>query len=105
MMNLNQHRTQDDGFRCQPEQIDAAWQAVQLGIHQGRDAHRSPVWRLAAAAAVLIGIAGFMLFEVQTEPCQTFLCQLEALSDEEVSQLSGLLVEEEGFFSDLDEEW
>ena len=105
MMHSNHQTSKDDGFRCQPEQIDAAWQAVQLGMNQGRDSRRLPVWRLAAAAAVLIGIVGAMMFDVQTKPCQTFLCQLEALSDEEVSQLSGLLVEEEGFFSDLDDQW
>ena len=104
-MHFHQQTTQDDGFRCQPEQIDAAWEAVQLGMKQGRDSRRISGWRLAAAAAALIGIVGSMLFDASTDSCQTFLCQLEALTDEEASQLSDLLVEDEGLFSDLDAEW
>ena len=94
----------DDGFRVADEAIERAVKAV-MSPSRKRSVHRlRPVLSMAASVAVILGLGVAWSEAMKPEPCFTFACQLEALSDEELVEMMDLL-EEETLLRWEEDEW
>ena len=68
----------------------------------GRMGELRPVLNMAASIALILGLGLALSAVLRPKPCVTFACQLEALSDEELSGIIELMEEES--LLELDEE-
>ena len=94
----------DDGFRVSDAAVERAIANVMSAPGKGRLVRLFSGGRIAAAIALILGV-GVLLSEVtQPEPCVTFACQLEALSDEELGGMMDLM-EEDGSLGPDEESW
>lgn len=98
--NLDTAPRHDDGFRFDSETIDRGIAAVEFTRLQPAFVRRP--WRgMAAAIFGLLGLGLALLAWPEEEPCLTWACQLECLSDEEMEMMMELLddgSEDQGLF-------
>jgi len=96
------HR-RDDGFRVTDDRVDAAVSRVIAEAGEHRSPSMAAVWRVAAAIAVILGL-GVVLSELTGPvPCESWACQFDALSDEELAGMIELIDEDVPL--GLEEEW
>ena len=84
----------DDGFQFDPAAVERGMDAVERAIR----VQESPgvPWRAIAAAIMLVvGLGLFIQLWQNPEPCISWACQLEELSDDELDGMLDLLDEEE----------
>lgn len=107
MMSNDAHasRRRDDGFRVSDAVVeDAVTRVMSAPLHAG-SLQRYSGLAMAAAIALILGL-GLAVFEfAKPAPCVTFACQLEALSDEELSVMVDLMEDELLLGTDGDEDW
>lgn len=107
MMSNDAHasRRRDDGFRVSDAVVeDAVTRVMSAPLHAGALQRYSGL-AMAAAIALILGL-GLAVFEfAKPAPCVTFACQLEALSDEELSVMVDLMEDELLLGTDGDEDW
>lgn len=87
----------DDGFRVSDATIDAAIAGVMAQPGKRPLRLRFMVLSTAAAVALVLGMGVALTDVLKTEPCMTFACQLETLSDEELAEMMNLMDEEASF--------
>lgn len=93
----------DDGFRVSDVDVDAAVFEV-MSSPRKLQSHRSlSVWSIAASVAVIMGLGVALNHALKPEPCVTFACQLEQLTDEELVGMMELMEEDDQLLG-LDEE-
>ena len=92
----------DDGFRIAEAAVDRAVADVMSTPLGGRIGELRPVLSMAASIALVLGLGLALSGVLRPKPCVTFACQLEALSDEELSGMMELMEEES--LLELDEE-
>ena len=63
-----------------------------------------PMLSMAASIALILGLGVAFSEAMKPEPCMTFACQLEAMSDEELAGMMELL-EEESLLEMEEESW
>ena len=61
---------------------------------EGRTRRLTPMVSLAASIALILGLGVAFNEAMKPEPCVTFACQLEAMSDEELAEMMKLMEEE-----------
>ncbi len=92
----------DDGFRVSDEAVERAVAHVMSVPQESHVFRLHSVWPIAAAIALVLGMGVFLSDAIKPEPCVTFACQIEALSDEEFVAMMDLM--EEDVLIKLDEE-
>ena len=85
---------QDDGFRIADAAVERAIRDVMSTSRERRTRRLMPIVSLAASIAVILGLGVAFSEAMKTEPCATFACQLEAMSDEELAGMMELMEEE-----------
>lgn len=97
----------DDGFRVTDAAVDRAVSDVMSVVQNGPEQRRLVRWPVAAAIALLVGMLATMGGLLKPESCVTFACQLESLTDEELTLMMEVMDEEhplivdDGSWSDL----
>ena len=94
----------DDGFRVADAAVDRAVSEVMSVVEHGPVRWRIARWPLVASIALLIGLIVNLSELIQSEPCVTFACQLESLTDEELSMMMEVMDEEHPLILE-DEDW
>ena len=84
----------DDGFRIENAAVERAIQDVMSTPREGRTRRLTPMVSLAASIALILGLGVAFNEAMKPEPCVTFACQLEAMSDEELAEMMKLMEEE-----------
>lgn len=84
----------DDGFRISDAAVERAIQDVMSTPREGRARRWMPMVSLAASIALILGLGVAFSEAIKPEPCVTFACQLEAMSDEELAGMMELIEEE-----------
>ena len=84
----------DDGFRIADADVDRAIQNVMSTPKTGRVRRLMPMLSLAASIALVLGLGVAFSEAMKPEPCVTFACQLEAMSDEDLAGMMELMEEE-----------
>ena len=84
----------DDGFRVADAAVERAIQDVMSTPRKGRVRRLMPMVSLAASIALVLGLGVAFSEAMKPEPCVTFACQLEAISDEELAGMMELMEEE-----------
>ena len=84
----------DDGFRVAEAAVERAIQDVMSTPREGRVRRLMPMVSLAASIALILGLVVAFSEAMKPEPCVTFACQLEAISDEELAGMMELIEEE-----------
>lgn len=84
----------DDGFRVAEAAVERAIQDVMSTPREGRVRRWMPMVSLAASIALILGLGVAFSEAMKPEPCVTFACQLEAMSDEELAGMMELIEEE-----------
>ena len=84
----------DDGFRIADAAVERAIQDVMSTPREGRTRRLMPMMSLAASIALILGLGVAFSEAMKPEPCVTFACQLEAMSDEELAGMMELMEEE-----------
>ena len=84
----------DDGFRISDAAVERAIQDVMSTPRQGHTRRLMPLVSLAASIALILGLGVAFSEAIKPEPCVTFACQLEAMSDEELAGMMELIEEE-----------
>lgn len=98
----SQHK--DDGFRISEEAIDQAVAKVLTASTQADTRGVRPWLAMAASIAVILGLGVALSEALKPDPCVTFACQLELLTDEELADMLDLM-EEETLLGWEAEEW
>jgi hypothetical protein len=93
----------DDGFRVSDVEIDVAVSEVMSSPRKRRSYRPLSVWSMAASVAVIMGLGLALNHALKPEPCVTFACQLEQLTDEELVGMMELMQEDDQLLG-LDEE-
>lgn len=84
----------DDGFRFDPDAVERGMDAVERAMQV--QASSGVPWRaMAAAVLLMVGLGFFIQLWQNPEPCISWACQLEELSDEELDGMLDLLNEDE----------
>ena len=94
----------DDGFRVADSAVERATQDVMSMPQHGRTRRLMPMLSMAASIALILGLGVAFSEAMKPEPCMTFACQLEAMSDEELAGMMELL-EEESLLEMEEESW
>ena len=94
----------DDGFRVADAAVERAIQDVMSTPRQGRIRRWMPMVSLAASIALILGLGVAFSEAMKPDPCVTFACQLEAMSDEELAGMMELM-EEESLLELEEESW
>ena len=94
--------SKDDGFRIAEAAVERAVADVMSTPLAGWMGELRPILSLAASSALILGLGLALSGVLRPKPCVTFACQLEALSDEELSEMMELMEEES--LLELDEE-
>ena len=84
----------DDGFRISDAAVERVIQDVMSTPREGRARRWMPMVSLAASIALILGLGVAFSEAMKPEPCVTFACQLEAMSDEELAGMMELIEEE-----------
>jgi hypothetical protein len=84
----------DDGFRIADAVVERAIQDVMATPRDGRVRRLIPMVSMAASIALIFGVGVAFSEAMKPEPCVTFACQLEAMSDEELAGMVELMEEE-----------
>ena len=84
----------DDGFRIADAAVERAIQDVMSIPREGRIRRLMPMVSLVASIALILGLGVAFSEAMKPEPCVTFACQLEAMSDEELAGMMELMEEE-----------
>lgn len=84
----------DDGFRIADAAVERAIQDVMSTPQQGRVRRLIPMVSMAASIALILGLGVAFSEAMKPEPCVTFACQLEAMSDEELVGMMELMEDE-----------
>ena len=84
----------DDGFRVADAAVDRAVSELMFHVQNGHDQRRFPRWPVAAAVALLAGMLATLGDGFKPDPCVTFACQLEALTEDELSIMMEVMDEE-----------
>lgn len=95
---------QDDGFRISDPAVERAIQDVMSTPREGLIHRWMPMVSLAASIALILGLGVAFSEAMKPEPCVTFACQLEAMSDEELAGMMEL-IEEESLLELEEESW
>ena len=85
----------DDGFRVSDVDIDVAVSEVMSSPRRQRSYRPLSVWSIAASVAVMMGLGVALNHALKPEPCVTFVCQLEQLTDEELVGMMELLEDDD----------
>ena len=80
----------DDGYRLSPETVERGVGQVMDRLSERNRAQAFP-WRMVAAVALLIGAGFSALRWLEPEPCVTWACQFDDLSDDELEGMMELL--------------
>ena len=83
-----------DGFHVADAVVERAIQDVMSRPRQGSTRRWMPMVSLAASIALILGLGVAFSEAMKPEPCVTFACQLEAMSDEELAGMMELMEEE-----------
>ena len=94
----------DDGFRIADAAVERAIQDVMSTPKRRHSQGFRPFVALAASLALILGLGLALSDAMKPEPCVTFACQLETLSDEELAIMMDLL-EQESLSGLEDPEW
>ena len=94
----------DDGFRITDAAVERAIQDVMSMPQEGQTRRLMPMVSLAASIALILGLGIAFSEAMKPEPCVTFACQLEAMSDEELAGMMELM-EEESILELEEESW
>ena len=94
----------DDGFRIADAAVERAIQDVMSTPQHGRTRRLMPMLSMAASIALIFGLGVAFSEAMKPEPCVTFACQLEAMSDEELIGMMELM-EEESLLEMEEESW
>ena len=92
LLNTDPNR-KDDGFRIADAAVERAIQDVMSTPRDGRIGRWMPIVSLAASIALILGLGVAFSEAMKPEPCVTFTCQLEAMSDEELAEMMELIEE------------
>ena len=84
----------DDGFRVADAAVERAIQDVMSAPRHGRNRRLTPMLSMAASIVLILGFGVAFSEAMKPEPCVTFACQLEAMSDEELAGMMELFEEE-----------
>ena len=84
----------DDGFRVADADVERAIQDVMSTPRESRIRRLMPMLSLAASIALVLGLGVAFSETMKPEPCVTFACQLEAMSDEDLVGMMELMDEE-----------
>ena len=84
----------DDGFRIADATVERVIQDVMSTPQHGRIRRLTPVLSIAASIVLILGLGVLFSEAMKPEPCITFACQLEAMSDEELAGMMELMEEE-----------
>lgn len=84
----------DDGFRTADADVERAIQDVMSVPRRNRFRRLGPMAPIAASIALVLGLGVAFSEVMKPEPCVTFACQLEAMSDEELAGMMELMEEE-----------
>ncbi len=84
----------DDGFRVSDAEVQRAVEDVLSFPQRGEASRRFSRISMAAAIALILGLGVAMVEFSKPAPCVTFACQLEALTDEELSVMMDLVEED-----------
>jgi hypothetical protein len=93
----------DDGFRVLDVDVEAAVSEVMSSPRRQRSYRPLSAWSIAASVAVITGLGVALNHALKPEPCVTFACQLEQLTDEELVGMMELMQEDDQLLG-LDEE-
>lgn len=94
----------DDGFRVADAAVDRAVSELMFNIQNGQGQRRIARWPVAAAVAFLVGLLATLGDGFKPDPCVTFACQLEALTEDELSVMMEVMDEENPLILE-DEAW
>ena len=83
-----------DGFRIADVDVERAIQDVMSTPREGRTRRLMPMVSLAASIALILSLGVAFSEAMKPEPCVTFACQLEAMSDEDLVGMMELMEEE-----------
>lgn len=84
----------DDGFRIADAAVERAVENVMSTPLEGRIRRLMPMLSLAASIVLILGLGVAFSEAMKPDPCVTFACQLEAMSDEELAGMMELMEEE-----------
>lgn len=84
----------DDGFRIADADVERTIQDVMSTPREGRVRRLIPMLSMAASIALILGLGVAFSEAMKPEPCVTFACQLEAMSDEDLVGMMELMEEE-----------
>ena len=84
----------DDGFRIAEAAVERAVADVISTPLGDRMGDLNPALFVAASIVLILGLGLAISDVLRPKPCVTFTCQLEALSDEELSEMIELMEEE-----------
>ena len=94
----------DDGFRIADAAVERAIRDVMSAPRHGRNRRLTPMLSMAASIVLILGLGVAFSEAMKPEPCVTFACQLEAMSDEELVGMMELM-EEEALLELEEESW
>ena len=94
----------DDGFRIADAAVERAIRDVMSVPKQNRFRRLGPMASIAASIALVLGLGVAFSEAMKPDPCVTFACQLEAMSDEELAGMLELM-EEEALLDVEEESW
>ncbi len=87
-------KCKDDGFRTADAAVERAIEDVMSTPRQGGIRRLVPMLSMAASIALILGLGVAFSEVMKLEPCVTFACQLEAMSDEELAGMMEMMEEE-----------
>ena len=94
----------DDGFHIADAAVERAIRDVMSAPRHGRNRRLTPMLSMAASMVLILGLGVAFSEAMKPEPCVTFACQLEAMSDEELVGMMELM-EEEALLELEEESW